>query len=194
MGQFGKALGELFVGQQPRTIQTDPRTEYQRAVETRNVSLQDALNKQYTSAMEGPMYGLPDIPHQRYMEGELIDAVMSRAGAGGAGGSGVARAAAGKALADYRLGLLQQQATQRQKLRSDLIAASTQPYAGMPRVTTPVQGEEGLLRGASRAAIGGMGVQDWKNIFSPGQVQPVTPTPQPQAASPWANYDFFSGV
>src|SRR3972149_4715038 len=72
--QFGKALGELFVGQQPRTIQTDPRTEYQRAVETRNVSLQDALNKQYTSAMEGPMYGLPDIPHQRYMEGELIDA------------------------------------------------------------------------------------------------------------------------
>jgi hypothetical protein len=65
----------------------------------------------------------------------------------------MARAAAGKGLVDYRLGLLDKRAQAMNQLRQDLMAS--QSLAGaQPYTTTPVEGQESLMKGAGKALLG----------------------------------------
>lgn len=143
--QFGGNIGSMIWGTPARFPTIDPRTGYQRATEARNIQMMDELNRAYSASLADPLYGLPDVPHQRMMEQDVIDTVYNRLGAGGSLGSGTARAAAAKGIADYRLGLLREQAGQRQKLRSDLIGA-TQGYTGTPFTVGNVPAKEGIIK------------------------------------------------
>jgi hypothetical protein len=165
MGDFGKAMGYsaggLFFDQPPRTLMTDPRTGYQRAEEARRIAYTDALARQYADAQRDPMWGTGTDPvAQKYMEQQLIDSVYNQLGAAGSLGSGTSQAAAAKALADYRLGLLQRRNQALEKLRSDMIGAAS--VGGTPYVVTPVEGKESTVKAMAKSMagsmMGGMGV------------------------------------
>ena len=104
-------------------------------------------------------------------------------------GSGAARASAAKGIADYRLGLLREQAGQRAKLRSDVLQ-STQGAPGTPYTVTPVEGQEstgkGMLKQYGGMAMGGF---CWiaAAIYGDG-------TPEFIAARRWIFYEWTGPV
>lgn len=157
-GAMGNTLGSIFYDQPPRTMLTDPRTGYIRGQEARDIGLRDAYARQYADMLSDPTMGMGvDPAGAKYTEQQLVDATYNRLGAAGAGGSGTARAAASKAIVDYRLGLMKNREQAMQNLR----AMMTPRPEGTPYTVTPVQGQESMIKsviGDVAGSVGGMAV------------------------------------
>src|SRR5215475_12526815 len=108
---FGQALLNL-VGGQPIDLRT-PQTQQ---IERSQIGNIRQLQQEYANAVNNPDYGIGAPGDRATAEQQIMNDVMSKTGASGAGQSGYERNAVASALATFRL----QTAAQRQQALNQL--------------------------------------------------------------------------
>src|SRR2546425_3857312 len=147
MPGFGQTMG----GNPPQTQLTDVRTGFQRAQEMRNQQMGDMLAKRYQASLTDPNFALGDPGLQAIQMNEMVDKTASGLGERGISG-GAAKAQLAKTIADWKLGQMEMQRQERDKLRMGAQQAYGQTgTAQMGSQQLP--GSPGLLQQAAGPAF-----------------------------------------
>ncbi len=150
MPGFGQTMG----GNPPQTQLTDVRTGYQRANEMRNQQMGDMLAKRYQASLTDPNFALGDPGLQAIQMNELVDKTAGGLGERGISG-GAAKAQLAKTIADWKLGQMDMQRQERDKLRMGAQQAYGQTGTQMGSQQLP--GSPGLLQQVGNPMIAKLG-------------------------------------
>ncbi len=149
MPGFGTAMG----GQPPQTQLTDVRTGFQRAQGDKQQQMGDMLAKRYQASLTDPNFALGDPGLQAIQMNEMIDKTASGLGERGIAG-GAAKAQLAKTIADWKIGQMEMQRQERDKLRMGAQQAYGQTSPQMGSQQLP--GSPGLLQQVGNPMIAKM--------------------------------------
>lgn len=151
----------------------DPRSRENQQLDKARVHLYNQAYNQYAQAMSNPEHGMPPAADRDTLEKNIIDKVYSGRSAVGGGFSPMNQIEVGKALAEFRLNLLDRQQKSREALFTGLSG-----LLGGPRNTGPVS-SPGLLQRAG-GYVGGKFLERGTQ----GVLDKMWPTQAPQAGTP----------
>lgn len=174
-----------WFGGTPQSIGTqDVRTGEQMAQEARNRAFGDTMSQRYMASLNDPSFALGDPSLQEMQKQSLLDATGAKLGERGLSGP-AAKSAMMKTVADWKLGQMQFQANERDRLRQSALQAYGAPTHGMASGgygATPGAGQYAATAGGKSAgealtdpnlwsAVGGMfgaGSPSHSTAASPG--------------------------